>query len=86
MIKPSKLLSDYIKAITSMDEACKRLDVSEATLYSYLNETVSVSSKFIYNVKKVTGLDFEKAFVTTNEGRVGNEDKRDGETKRGRVR
>ena len=67
MIKPSKLLRAYIEGFESREEACRKLDVSPDTLSRYLNGDQSCAAAFIESVKRVTGFDFEKAFVLTKD-------------------
>ena len=67
MIKPSKLLTGYINGFETRDAACRKLDVSPDTLSRYLDGKQSCAAAFIESVKRVTGFDFEKAFVLTKD-------------------
>ena len=69
MIIPSKFLRDYIEAFSSRAEACRHLDVSPDTLTRYLSKDQSCSTMFIENIKKIVGIDFEKAFDIVKEGK-----------------
>lgn len=66
MISAGKVLKDFIKNQTSIEDLSEKLGVTRQTVYNILNGE-SISSEMIAKLLNETGFDFEKAFEVQDE-------------------